>query len=332
LKNMEEILAGIFLLTITLKGFSPSSMNTYLIRDTNGYTLIDTGWDVPQSIESMESQLSTAGIHFSTIKRVILTHCHSDHLGMMARFKQLNNASIYMHKNELDLMKVRYNKEQDYWPRTDLFLRSHGIPESELKPWDSGSTNPVLVPPDILLEGGEEIRVGNYLLKVINTPGHTPGHISLYEPSQKLLFSGDVLLPTIVTNAAGHIQHMINPLRQYLNSLKTLREMDIDRILPGHEYVFSGHRRRIDEIVEHYRQKYEAVKLVFENTRQPLTAYEVAKRLPWTPRLRTMTWDHLGGVDKRFAALQTIAILEELAFDKTLTRLVEKDKVYFQAR
>ena len=309
---MKEIFPGIYQLTITLKGFSPGSINAYLLRDGDSCALIDTGWNVPASVESLDAQLKEAGFRSADVKRIFITHCHSDHLGMIGRFKELNNALMYIHRNELDLIRVRYNAENNYWPNTDLFLKTHGMPDSDLYPVDFHVPNMgELTPPDILLSGGEELSVGEYTLKVINTPGHPPGHVSYYEPRNKLLFSGDVLLPTIVTNAAGHVQHMVNPLQQYLNSLNILKSLDVEFVLPGHEYIFPHHRRRIEEIETAYRQKKDSVLKVLESNRQPCTAYDVARVLLWTPRLRSGHLAELNGHDKRFAVLQTIALLED---------------------
>ena len=166
-------------------------------------------------------------------------------------------------------------------------------------------------------------------MKVVNTPGHTAGHISLYEPTRKFLFSGDVLLPTIATNAALHVQHINNPLQQYLHSLQTLKEMDIETILPGHEYVFSNHRRRIEELFKHHQAKAEEIWKVFADG-QPKTAYDVSRILSWSPKTKTVTWPSLSGWDKRFAVLQTIAHLEIMAEDKKLTRFSKDGKLYYR--
>ena len=181
----------------------------------------------------------------------------------------------------------------------------------------------------MLLSGGEEISIGQYLLQVCNTPGHTPGHISLYEPQKKFLICGDAILPTIMTNAAIHIQQTHHPIRQYLESLRTLKAMDIDLILPGHGDTFSGHRKRIDEILEHYRQKKDAVWRPFQENDQPLTAYDISRRLSFVIGTRTIPWDQLDGLNKRFALLQTIALLEELTDSQNLRQFHRDAKVYY---
>ena len=201
----------------------------------------------------MEAQLSEIGASLADIKQVIITHCHIDHFGLTPRLKKEHQARVYLHQKEMDLIKIRFSGGDNFLPLTDKFLQTHGVPASELPPPEIQipiSNDLISMQADVWLVGGENISVGEYNFKVINTPGHTAGHISLYEPTRKFLFSGDVLLPTIATNAALHVQHIQNPLQQYLDSLQTLKEMDIETVLPGHEYVFSNHRRRIEELIK----------------------------------------------------------------------------------
>ena len=328
---MKELLPGLYQININLPGFAPGGVNLYLIRDGDTYATIDTGWETPESISSLEAQLAEFGLQFSDIRRAIITHCHGDHMGLMSRLKRLNNAVTYMHRDEMDLIKVRYDRDNTYWPITDKFILSHGVPPAELPPPElEMPTLKSVVPPDILLEGGDEISIGEYSLRVIETPGHTPGHISLYEPRHRFLISGDVLLPTIATNAATHVLQMQNPLQMYLNSLSRLQELDIDMVLPGHEYPFSDHHKRIKELFEHYRQKRQAVLKVFRDGDFPRTAYDVSRRLSWTPHVKSYTWDRLNGWDRRLAMLQTIALLEELAGAEKLTRFSQDGKLYYR--
>jgi glyoxylase-like metal-dependent hydrolase (beta-lactamase superfamily II) len=327
---MKEVLPGVYQITLTLSGFNPGSINIYLIRDIEGYALFDTGWDMPAAVTSMAEQLASSGILYTDIKRVFVTHCHVDHLGMIGRLKRSHQAVISLHENEIELIKLRFNDGDQFIPMTDSFLLTHGVPQSELTPPEFQiPAIPDLTEPDILLKGGEEIAVGEYCLKVINTPGHTPGHISFYEPRCKFIISGDVLLPTIATNAAFHVQHIQNPLRKYLNSILALKEMDIEMVLPGHEYIFSHHRQRIDELVLHHHKKDEGIRKAFASG-QARTAYEVSQELFWSLKARNLAFPQLSGWDKRFAVLQTIAHLEEWTSELRLSRFVSGGVFFYQ--
>jgi glyoxylase-like metal-dependent hydrolase (beta-lactamase superfamily II) len=327
---MKEIIPGIYQITLTLSGFSPGSVNIYLLKTDDGYLTIDTGWDSPPAFQYLEKQLAEIGARFTDIKQVIVTHCHIDHLGMIVRFRQSHNARIYFHENETELIKIRFTGGDNLLPLTDKFLQRHGFPTAELPPPEillPVPDNLAATAADVLLHGGEEITAGEYRLRVINTPGHTQGHICLYEPRKKLLFSGDVLLPTIATNAALHVQHLINPLQQYLNSLKTLKELDIQMVLPGHEHPFSNHRARIAQLFRLHRKKEKEIWNAISDGHLK-TAYDVSQILSWSPVTGSTNWPKLSGWDKRFAVLQSIAFLETLRFSHKLER-IERDSVYY---
>ncbi len=327
---MKEVLPGVFQMTLTLSGFNPDSINVYIVRSDNGYLLVDTGWDTPPAVDSMLKQMAESGIRFTDIKRVVVTHCHVDHLGMIGRYKKSHNAQIYYHKNEIALIRLRFRNGDQFIPMTDTFLQIHGVPQSELTPPEFQiPAVPNLVEPDVLLQGDEKIPAGDYTFEVVNTPGHTPGHISLYEPQKRFLISGDVLLPTITTNAAFHVQHISNPLKKYANSLSTLRELDIELVLPGHEYIFSNPRPRIDELIQRQTKKSNRVLKTFKDG-QSHNAYDVSKILSWSQRTQTTNWPNLSSWDKRFAVLQTIAHLEELAGDGKLSRFSLDGKIYYR--
>jgi glyoxylase-like metal-dependent hydrolase (beta-lactamase superfamily II) len=330
---MNEVFPGVFHIPLSLQGFHPGSVNAYLLRYKTGYIMIDTGWDNMTSLESLNTQLAEKGIQFSDIKKVIVTHCHSDHMGLINRLKRENRAVIYMHRLDMELTAIRYTKAGYYWINTDLFLQSHGIPYAELADSTFLMPNPgPMVPPDIVLDGDEIIEAGVYKLQVIHTPGHTPGHICLYEPKIRILFSGDTLLPTITTNAATHVQHMADPIQQYENALGRLQSLDVDMVLPGHQRVFTDHRKRIEEILEHYHQKSLMAAAYFTRTPQKSTAYEVARVLPWIPKSNSIKWDQLLSEDKRFAMMQTIALLEQLMFAGILTKLTRRGRIYYQSK
>jgi glyoxylase-like metal-dependent hydrolase (beta-lactamase superfamily II) len=317
---MKEVLPGIYQVPLTLSGFSPDTVNTYLIRDDNGFTMVDTGWDSPPAVESTEKQLAEIGARLSDIHRVIVTHCHIDHFGMSPRLKNDYGTRICIHRHELGLIKIRFTGGDNYLPLTDGFLKSHGVPPDELTPPEFQLPMPrnlASVTPDVLFEGGEEVVVGDYHFRVINTPGHTPGHISFFEYRKRFLFSGDVLLPTIATNPAMHVQHIAFPIQQYLNSLLTLKALDIDQVLPGHEYIFDNHRKRIEELFRHNQEKVSEVRKTYVNEKAK-TAYDVAGEV--FHRDTRDFWNKMTGWDKRFAVLQIIARLESLRFDHILDR------------
>ncbi len=327
---MKEILPGIYLMPLTLSGFTPDSVNMYIIKTPEGLVSIDTGWDSPPAIVSMEKQLGEIGATFSDIKKVLVTHGHIDHMGIIPRLKETCGTKFYLPANEVDLIKTRFTDVDNFLPMTDAFLKTHGVPAEELIPPEIQlpvPTNFITTKPDVLLYSGDEIKVGEYNLKVIGVPGHTPGHIAYYEPIKKFIFSGDMLLPTIATNAAFHVQLLDNPLKLYMESLLTLKALDIDLVLPGHEYVFSKPRRRIEELIRNQEKKAEEIRRIFDNG-QVKTAYEVSRFLAKSSRTGFSNWDKMLGWERRFAVLQSVAHLEALKCAGEL-RLEERGGIYY---
>jgi glyoxylase-like metal-dependent hydrolase (beta-lactamase superfamily II) len=329
---MKEVLPGIYQITLTMSGFPPGFVNAYLIQENNGYLIIDTGWDTPPSLLSLEKQMSEIGASLHDIKRALITHAHIDHLGLTPRLKKSYRVKVYLHHNEMDLIRFRYSHGDQFLSSMDNFLLKYGFPEPELTPPEirtPPSDNLSSLSPDVLFQGGEEISAGEFTLRVINTPGHTPGHVSFFEPERKILFSGDTLLPTIATNAALHIQHFPDSLEQYLKTLPTLKKMDVTSVLPGHGDAFSNHRQRIDELVKHHQQRTrEILSALVEGI--PKTAYEVSRIISWSPRTGAAAWNNLSSLDKRFAVLQTIAYLEILVRGNTLTGFSKDGKLYYR--
>jgi glyoxylase-like metal-dependent hydrolase (beta-lactamase superfamily II) len=215
---------------------------------------------------------------------------------------------------------------------TDAFLKTHGIPAGELPPPEVELTVPQNLfghKPDVFLHGGENIQAGQYNLRVINTPGHTMGHVVYYEPVKKFMFSGDMLLPTIATNPAVHVQHIRDPLKQYIDSLLKLKAVDIDLVLPGHEDVFFHPRPRINEMIRDNNQKTEVIRRTFDDGRAK-TAYEVSRILSKSARSGESYWNKFAGWDRRFAVLQSVAHLESLKFAGELNLEVKNSLNYYR--
>jgi glyoxylase-like metal-dependent hydrolase (beta-lactamase superfamily II) len=329
---MKEILPGIYLMPLTLSGFTPDSVNVYVIQTSEGLICVDTGWDSPPAIASMEKQLAEIGATFSDIKKVLVTHGHIDHMGIMPRLKETYGTKYYLPADEVNLIKVRFTDVDNFVPMTDAFLKTHGFPAEELIPPEMQLPVPLnlsATKPDVLLYPGDEIKVGEYNLTVIGVPGHTPGHIAYYEPVKKIIFSGDMLLPTIATNAAFHVQLLDNPLKLYKDSLLTLKALDIDLVLPGHEYVYSKPYRRIEELIHKQEKKADEVRRAFDDG-QVKTAYEVSRYLSRSSRTGLSNWYKMLGWERRFAVLQSVAHLKALKCDGELSLETRGGVNYFQ--
>ena len=116
-----------------------------------------------------------------------------------------------------------------------------------------------LVKPDVLLEDGDKPEVPGWDLQAIWTPGHSPGHLCFWEPRNRLMLTGDHVLPRITPNIGLHPQSGDDPLGDFLRSLDKLAPYDSDEVLPAHEHRFVGLPARLAELAEHHEHRFDEV-------------------------------------------------------------------------
>ena len=156
--------------------------NPYLIIDPDGLTLIDSG--LPGNQKKILNYISNLGHAPSDLKRIIITHADIDHTGSLSALKKACGAQIYASKIEAEAMAQGRSSRQI---QSGMILRKalmgimlHFMP-------------PIVVQTDVILSEGQILpSLGG--LRVMETPGHTPGHISLFSPSTGVLFTGDSIV------------------------------------------------------------------------------------------------------------------------------------------
>ncbi len=160
---------------------SGSFVNFYLIDEPDGLTLIDTG--LARHFKVTMQTIKRLDRSPVDLKRIILTHSDGDHIGALADLKAICGARAYASPIEAQAIEqARPSRE----------LKLQGLKAQLFKlAQPLFKTIPAHI--DELLEDGQVLPVLGGL-RVINTPGHTPGHISLYAPAVQLLFCGDALV------------------------------------------------------------------------------------------------------------------------------------------
>jgi glyoxylase-like metal-dependent hydrolase (beta-lactamase superfamily II) len=327
---MTEVIPGIHWIKspISLEESSLSHVNVYLIRGDKGYLLIDTGWNTDASFATLHNHLVKNGLSFEDISQILVTHVHPDHYGMAGRIKQLSGATIAMHHIEKDFIEPRYVSMEELLHQTDHLLVTNGVPEHEMAAMRDATVGLeqyiVATPPDILLHDGDTITTGEFTFRVIWTPGHSSGHICLYEPEKRVLLSGDHILPKITPNIGVNPQSIENPLGRYINSLEELRKLDIEMTLPGHDRPFTRTIQRIDEIIRHHSYRNEEILKAIETA--PRTAHYIAHKITWSENSR---WGDLPPFHQRMAIFETLAHLEMMAAESRVDKLPREGIIYW---
>jgi glyoxylase-like metal-dependent hydrolase (beta-lactamase superfamily II) len=331
---MIEIEPGVYQLQLPLPTSRPGYVNAYLTQGDkdNGYLLIDTGWNTEEAFDSLKGQLAEIGVNFKDISQIVITHAHPDHYGLAGKLKHLCPAQVYLHELERDLIKSRYIDMNELLQQTAQLLQVNGAPKDELAKLQTASlpmlkfVTPVL--PDVTLNGGETITTGHFSFKVLWAPGHSPGQICLYEPKQKILFSGDHILPTITPHIGLHPQSGDNPLGDYLNSLNTLKQLEVRLVLPGHEHPFNNFKSRIEELIQHHKRRNSEILKTLKA--KPKTAYKIATEITWMSDTNGVGWVKLDSWNRRMAVLETLSHLEAMRAKRKVDKLAQDEIIYYR--
>jgi|YelNatPaOPRAMG01_1025707.scaffolds.fasta_scaffold09925_6 glyoxylase-like metal-dependent hydrolase (beta-lactamase superfamily II) len=301
---MEKIMEGLYRIEVPLPNNPLKSLNSYVITGKRPL-IIDTGFNMEQCYAAMLGGLRKLGIEPKKVD-VLATHLHADHLGLAGKIAK----NLLISRIDAE-MAVKGILNPDYWKDLTDFYARNGFPEDEAK-------KVVKIHPGVkyiseltceitFLEDGEKIEYGDFLLEVVSTPGHTPGHVCLYDKEKKVLFSGDHILFDITPNITFW-EFMEDSLGSYLKSLEKVYRLDVDLTLPGHRNFRGSHRRRIEEIIFHHKKRLEEA---FNAVQKGSSlAWEIAQKITWD--LVYEKWEELPTMQKWFAVGETIAHLEHL--------------------
>lgn len=263
--------------------FYVGDVNAYLIKE-DPLTLVDVGPKTEKAFDALRDKLRTNGVQISDVKRIVLTHAHEDHCGLAKRIKtEARAAEIFVHGWETGHLFGRLANAE----HKNLMLRA-GVPEivfgeiRQLYNDVSKLTDALEASEFSELKDEMEIEFAGGALKVIHTPGHTPGSCSFFREANRTLIAGDTVLKRITPNPMlapdpFDANRRFKSLGEYLVSLARLRSLSPTLVYGGHgepiddfEEIFHRYVRAIDE-----RQR-NVVEIVSKSS---ATAFEVAQRL-----------------------------------------------------
>lgn len=301
---IEKIENGLYRIQIPLPRNPLKSLNSYVIVGKRSL-VIDTGFNMEECYSQLRKGLEELGLELKKVD-VLATHLHADHLGLAGKIAK----NLLISKVDAEIA-IRSVLEPDYWKELVEFYIRNGFPEKEAK--KVAKIHPAVKYASefsgeiVFLNDREILEYGNFSLKVISTPGHTPGHVCLYDAEKKILFSGDHILFDITPNITFW-ETMKDSLGEYLLSLEKVYELEVRKTLPGHRNFYSSHRKRIEQLKEHHKKRlYEALTAVEKGF---TSAWEVAQQITWD--LDYENWEDLPTMQKWFAIGETIAHLEHL--------------------
>jgi len=320
-----RLVAGVFQIKLPFPNNISGFTNTYVIEGEKGNILIDSGWDWPGALWAFREGLRMDSLKFQDINWIVITHIHPDHYGLTDKLRSLCGAKVAMHRTEAGQIESRYKSSDTLIHELAGVLGKNGVPKEEVVEMQNASLwmNKFVSPcyPEIILDEGDRISNGSLEFEVMHTPGHSAGHICLYEPQKRWLFSGDHVLFQTLPHVGLNPQAGDNPLGDYFDSLHVLEKLKIGFVFPGHGPVFNSLKLRTGEILYlHNQKRIEIMKVLNEGLK---TAYQVAMDIPWNKKTIKTEFRDLSVRDRRLAILQTMAHLKLLISEGEVGKIVQ---------
>lgn len=318
---IEEILRSLYKIEVPLPHNPLKAVNSYFIKSAERNLVIDPGMNLPECKTVVLSAIQKLNFDLSRTD-FFITHFHPDHLELAASIAT-RTSRLFLNKREVTILN-----NPDSWKIYRSYYLKHGFPEEELCKMETNHLVQSFIAGGFGCEfiniDGNNIQVGDYSFKCLETSGHSPGHICLYDTNKKILISGDHILFDITPNITGG-PGVENPLKIYLENLDKVYPLEVNLVLPGHRSIQSNHRKRILELKEHHQKR--AQEVIKGLNSEWKTAYQIAPLISWDVDYRS--WEQFPPAQKFFATAEAVAHLNYLEAEGVLrSKMNDGEKVY----
>jgi glyoxylase-like metal-dependent hydrolase (beta-lactamase superfamily II) len=262
--------------------FALDHINLWLLREHDGFTLVDCGYGDAPTRELWTRHFETT-LQGRPIVRIVATHCHPDHLGNAAWIARRFGCPVAMAQAEYLAAHAIIDERASFGVRdTTALFRAHGLDDEHLAALEArGNRYKRGVPEapsrfDRIL-AGDVTPAGGQAWRVIPGFGHSPEHAALHSVAGGVLISGDMLLPTITTNVAvWPSEPDADPLARFLASLGAFEALPPDTlVLPSHGLPFRGIPLRVGQLRAHHAARLDHLHAAVAAAREPQSAAAV---------------------------------------------------------
>lgn len=315
---VHQILEGLYRITVALPESPLRSLNCYIIKTETRNLLIDTGFNRPECLHSLQEGIQELELDMN-VTDIFATHFHADHCGLISKIAS-PSSRVFMTKTDCKLLDLVIEDPDSYWRPIESIFEKEGFPTEELERTRKANPARNYVSEQklncIFIDDGMILPFGSGNLKCIFTPGHTPGHVCLYDSQQKTLFSGDHILFDITPNITTW-EIMPDSLTYYLKSLKKVFDLPVERTLTGHRENNGDFKERVSELIIHHQERLASiVEIIRKNP--GLNGYEIAGKMKWS--IRAKNWGDFPPAQRWFAVGEAISHLNYLVDHKRIQR------------
>jgi glyoxylase-like metal-dependent hydrolase (beta-lactamase superfamily II) len=218
-----------------LRHIGSDIVNSYLIADQDGVTIIDAG--LPGYWKPLQAELAAMDKSLGDVRALILTHGDTDHIGFAARLHRETGAAVYIHEADVDRARLKVKKPNSGWGPVKIGPLAGFLWYSALR----GGLRPQPATELQTVADGDVLDVPGSP-RIIHTPGHTPGSIAVHVPALDVLFLGDTMTTRdVLTGVTGPkpAPFTLEP-SQAVASLDRIEDVDATWVLPGHGPAWDG--------------------------------------------------------------------------------------------
>lgn len=283
----ERVMPGVWRLRLPLPFPGVPHCNAWAVAAGDGIVLFDCGMHEPGSLAQLERAMDQVNLRLEHVRLLVCTHAHPDHYGQAATLVERTGCELWMHPNHGHMRREVEDPEAAVLHHLEV-ARQSGVPTGPLEAWVEfqrgvGSGVAGLVEPNRPLLPGVEVRSDLGAWLVIETPGHAPSHVCLFQPERRLLISGDHLLGRV--SLYFDYGYTPDPVGEFLHSLDAVEAFGARLCLAGHGRTFADVDAHIEANRRLVAERLERLQRVLRE-RGPITAFEAVPHLydqPVTP-------------------------------------------------
>ncbi len=279
-----EVADGVFWLRVPLP-ISLDHINLWLLRDGDGWVIVDCGFDDPVS-RSVWDTVFSEFCRPDQIHKIIVTHYHPDHIGLASWLAHRCGCKVHITRGEFDRYRMLVDRAgQVESPDIFEFVRELGFSESQqgiykrffyvdVKPAEER----LQLDDCIFISAGDQFDIGKYRWEVVPGNGHSPEHACLYCATKDLLISGDQALPRISSNISVYYSNKDqNPLHDWLESCARLRDHIPAHtlILPAHQEPFKGIDLRMQQLIDDHNAQLNKLRIEMNSPTSAAVAHKI---------------------------------------------------------
>ena len=314
---LTEVATDVFELRLPIP-FEDGLVNVFLFKHGEDADLLDCGMNSEESVEMIRRSMQQLGAR--RLRKLVVTHIHPDHYGAAGTLAGEGRADLYMHRLEVPLVHPRYVELEQLVEEVRRYLLINGLPhdEAEVLSNSQRALSQLVKPadPSVQLDGAEDVAMGRHTMHIEWTPGHSPGHVCLFEKESGLLFAGDHILPELSPNIGLHPQSTPDPLHDYLEGLRRMAALEPTQVMPAHGRPFATVASRVEALTRHHRRRFDQILEIVDQDEK--SGWQVALEL-WGRRENLY--------EKRLALQEGLAHLQALAVEGRVVKSVTPGSV-----